>query len=50
MGWNEPARARVEITRVYRQRLRDITLEEIRKEGFRTLEDFKAAWIEIYGA
>ena len=48
--WNEPARARVEITRVYRQRLGEISPEEIKAEGFRTLEEFKAAWIEIYGA
>lgn len=37
------------ITRKYRQRLGDISQEEIRAEGFKTLEEFKAAWTRIYG-
>ena len=37
------------ITRRYRQRLGDITSEEIHKEGYSTLEEFKQAWIDING-
>ena len=38
------------ITRRYRQRLGDISSEEILKEGFSSLSEFKQAWIRIYGS
>jgi len=37
------------ITRRWRERLGDISTEDVRKEGYETLEDFKKAWIEIHG-
>jgi len=37
------------ITRKFRQRLGDISPEDIKKEGFSTLEEFKQAWTEING-
>jgi len=34
---------------MYKQRLGDISPDEVRKEGFNTLDEFKKEWIEIYG-
>jgi len=39
----------IKITDMYRQRLGDISQEEIRKEGFNTLEEFQQVWNNIYG-
>jgi len=41
---------RILITRVYRQRLGDITPEEARKEGGYTVEEFKEVWRRINGS
>ncbi|MCJ7768062.1 ASCH domain-containing protein [Candidatus Bathyarchaeota archaeon] len=41
--------ARILILRRFGQRLGEISKEEARKEGFETLDEFKAAWKEIYG-
>jgi len=38
------------IIRKYRQRLGSITLEEARKEGFDSREEFQDAWKRIYGS
>jgi len=38
------------ITRRYRQRLGDISPEEIFKEGFSSIEDFRRAWTQIFGS
>jgi len=38
------------ITRKYRQRLQDITLEDVHREGFRSQEEFRRAWTRIYGS
>lgn len=38
----------IKIKKVYHQRLGDMRREDIAKEGFATLEDFKRDWIEIY--
>lgn len=48
--WTEGPKAYVRIIRKFQQRLGDITPEEIRKEGFNTLEEFKTAWIRCYGS
>jgi len=45
----EPAQARIVITRAWRQQLRDLTPEDVRKEGFNSFTEFRQAWIEIYG-
>ena len=45
----EKSKEYIKITRKFQQRLGDITLEDIRKEGYETLEGFKCAWIEING-
>ena len=37
------------ITRRWRERLGDISEEDVKKEGYETLEEFKKAWTEIYG-
>jgi hypothetical protein len=38
------------IIRKFKQRLGDISLEEVKKEGYRNLDEFKAAWININGS
>jgi len=40
----------ITITRKFKQRLGDVSLEDIRKEGYRNLDEFKAAWIKINGS
>ena len=45
----EPAQAKIVITRAWRQQLRNLTPEDIRKEGFNNFTEFRQAWIEIYG-
>jgi hypothetical protein len=40
----------IKITKVTHQRLKDVTEEEAKKEGFNTLEEFKATWIRINGS
>jgi len=45
----EPAQARIVITRAWRQQLRNLTPEEVRKEGFNSFTEFREAWIDIYG-
>lgn len=47
--WCKTVLGFIQITRVFQQRFEDITREEIEKEGFQTLKDFKQAWEEIYG-
>jgi hypothetical protein len=48
--WFEKAENHILITRKFRQKLGDISLEDIRKEGYDSLEGFQKAWIEINGA
>jgi len=45
----EPAQARIVITRAWRQQLRNLTPEDVRKEGFNSFTEFRQAWKEIYG-
>jgi len=45
----EPAQARIIIIRAWRQQLRDLTPEDVRKEGFNSFTEFRQAWKEIYG-
>jgi len=47
--WFSKPQGHIIITRKFKQRLGDISLVDIKKEGFSSLEEFKQAWIEIYG-
>jgi len=47
--WSRGPVARVLITRKYRQRLGDMTDEEIAKEGFPSLEAFQTFWEKNVG-
>lgn len=40
----------IRITDVRKERLGDISLEDVRREGYDTLEAFKEEWIRINGA
>jgi hypothetical protein len=48
-SWFNSTSHRIRIIRRYRQRLRDITPEEVRAEGYSNLEEFRRAWEKIYG-
>ena len=41
-------KAKVLILRKFKQRLGDISLKDVQKEGFDTLAEFQAAWIRIH--
>jgi len=49
-SWYDWTDIEIEITPRYRQRLGNISLEDVQKEGHNSLEEFKRAWIEINGA
>ena len=42
--------ALIRITGLRRERLGDITQEDVRREGYDTLEEFKAVWVRINGS
>jgi hypothetical protein len=42
--------AHIRILRVREEQLGNITLEDAKKEGFKSLEEFRGAWTEINGA
>ena len=46
----ERAKDKALITRKFKQRLGDISLEDARKEGFDSLEEFQACWTRIHGS
>ena len=43
------SRLRIRILRKFRQKLGEISEEDIRKEGYSSLEEFKEVWTRIYG-
>ena len=47
--WFSKPQGHIIITRKFRQRLGDISPEDVQKEGFSTLEEFQKAWTEIHG-
>jgi hypothetical protein len=47
---NKPTDRSITVTRVYTQRLGDISPEEAVAEGFSTLDEFREAWVSIYGS
>ncbi len=49
-GMVEQAKAHIKILRTWRQQLRDLTPEDVRKEGFTSFAEFRQAWISIYGS
>ena len=49
-NWLENTGEYIKITKVYNQKLSDIAQEEIIKEGYSSLDEFRDAWIRIYGS
>jgi hypothetical protein len=47
--WFDKPKGFILITRKFQQLLGDISLEDVKKEGFESLKDFQRAWIEING-
>ena len=45
----ERAKVKVLIIRKFKQRLGDICIADVRKEGFETFEEFQACWTRIHG-
>jgi len=48
--WFGEPQGHVIIKRRFEQRLGEISLEDVRKEGYDSLEEFRKAWIEINGS
>lgn len=48
--WFRKPQGYILITRKFRQRLGDISLEDIKKEGYNSLREFRRAWEEIHGS
>lgn len=49
-SWFEKARAWILITRKFKQRLGDISQEDVVKEGFKTLSEYREEWRKINGS
>ena len=49
-NWLETTGEYIRITKVYPQKLSDVSEEEARKEGFSGLDKFRDAWIRINGS
>ena len=47
---NKPTDRSITVTRVYTQRLGDISPAEEAAEGFSTLGEFRETWVSIYGS
>jgi len=47
--WFDKPKGHIIITRKFKQRLGDISLEDIGKEGYNSLEEFQRVWEEIHG-
>jgi hypothetical protein len=48
--WFGKPEGHIKITRKFKQKLGDISCEDVKKEGFNSLEEFRKAWIEMYGS
>lgn len=46
----QKSQAHITILRASPERIGDITLEDVKAEGFNTLEEFKETWIKINGS
>jgi hypothetical protein len=49
-SWFEKAAAWILIMRKFKQRLGDISEEDVEKEGFKTLSEFREEWRKNYGS
>jgi len=47
--WYSKAEGYILITRKFQQKLKDISPEDIKKEGYNSLEEFRREWEEIHG-
>ena len=47
--WFSKAQGYILITRKFRQKLGDISLEDVKKEGYNSLQEFRRAWEEVNG-
>jgi hypothetical protein len=50
VGMLQRAQAKITVLRTWRQQLRDLTPEDVKKEGFTSFTEFRQAWISIYGS
>jgi hypothetical protein len=48
-SWYKNTDQYIQITKVYSQKLGDVSEEEARKEGFGSLDEFRDVWIRING-
>ena len=46
----QKSQAHIQILKAQQQRLCDISLADVKAEGFNTLEEFKETWIKINGS
>jgi uncharacterized protein YhfF len=49
VGRGKPATSRITVTEVRRERLGDIDLRDVKREGFRTTDDFRDYWRALHG-
>jgi len=47
--WFTKPQGRILILRRFKQRLGDISQQDVQAEGYQSIENFKKAWTEIYG-
>jgi len=47
--WFDKPKGHIIITRKFKQRLGDISLKDVKKEGFSNIWEFVKAWEELYG-
>jgi len=48
--WFSKPQGHIIVTRKFRQRLGDIGPQDVQKEGFNSLEEFKQEWTELHGS
>ena len=48
--WFSKPQGHITVTRKFRQRLGDISPEDVQKEGFSSLEEFKQEWTALHGS
>jgi len=48
-SWYDWTDIEIDILKRYPQKLGEISLDDVWKEGYNSLEEFKAAWIKIHG-